>query len=322
MRRLGLLLLVPACGFNAPGADHPDATGSGSNTVDDASSVTSDAPVDAPACGIRTDRRGKTTRTIQAGGLERRYHVYLPAASSPNTPMPLVYVHHGYTMSGDQMYDLTRYAQLADAEGIAVAFPDGQGGALSAGAPWNVGEDVCPSTVGVVPVAEGDDFAMLDAIRADISQDQCIDDRHVYVTGFSMGGYFSNHAGCMRDDIRAIAPHSGGTHDLAGCTSGPKPVILFHGTADPVIPTSCGRSAADEWAAHNGCAMTKTERTVTGGKCYSYDGCPAGGQVDICTFTAMGHCWAGGPLSMGIYACSLYADATALEWQFFKTWAW
>lgn len=314
MRWLGLPLLITACGSSPAGTVEPD----GEVVIDAAH----DAAIDAPACGTRSDRRGKTTRTLEAGGLERRYHVYLPAAASPKAPMPLVYVHHGYTMSGDLMFDITRYAELADAEGIALAFPDGQGGALSAEAPWNVGEGVCNAVTGAPPIATGDDFALLDAIRADVSEDQCIDEHHVYATGFSMGGYFTHHAGCMRDDLRAIAPHSGGTHDLSGCTGGPKPVIIFHGTADPVIPTSCGRSAADAWAQHNGCATTTTSRDVQGGTCVSYDGCPAGGQVELCTFTLMGHCWAGGPLSTGIYSCPPYADATALEWQFFKAYAW
>ena len=53
-----------------------------------------------------------------------------------------------------------------------------------------------------------------------------------------------------------------------------------------------------------------------------YDGCPAGGQVELCTFTAMGHCWAGGAASAGIYSCPAYDDATRLAWQFFKTDAW
>ena len=30
------------------------------------------------------------------------------------------------------------------------------------------------------------------------------------------------------------------------------------------------------------------------GQCYVYDGCPADGQVELCTFDAMDHCWAGG----------------------------
>src|SRR5438132_1595276 len=81
----------------------------------------------------------------------------------------------------------------------------------------------------------GDDFAFMDAMQADVLEDQCLDDNHIFLTGFSMGGYFAHHVGCMRPDIRAVAPHSGGTHDLSACTTGHKPIIIFHGTADVVI---------------------------------------------------------------------------------------
>ncbi len=202
-------------------------------------------------------------------------------------------------------------------------FPDGQGGPLSNAAPWNVGPGVCSSTAGAPPNATGDDFAMIDAITADLAEDQCLDREHVYVTGFSMGGYFSHHAGCMRPDIKGIAPHSGGAHDLTACPSVKKPVIMFHGTGDTLVPASCSDPrAASAWAQHNGCASTTTSRAVTGGTCERYDGCPAGGQVEVCTFTAMGHCWAGGALASGVYACPAYESATQLAWQFFKTDAW
>jgi poly(3-hydroxybutyrate) depolymerase len=42
--------------------------------------------------------------------------------------------------------------------------------------------------------------------------------------------------------------------------------------------------------------------------------------VELCTFNAMGHCWAGGPGPT--YGCPTYADATRLEWQFWKMFAW
>src|SRR6185295_16995528 len=100
----------------------------------------------------------------------------------------------------------------------------------------NVGAGVCPSIAGAPPNATGNDFPFMDAMRADVAADQCVDPDHVFVTGFSMGGYFSHHAGCMRDDVRAVAPHSGGTHDLTGCAAPRKPIIMFHGSADPVIP--------------------------------------------------------------------------------------
>ena len=290
------------------------------------------APDAAPTCGRRVGMRGKTNRTIQAAGLDRTYIVYLPAGVDPATPVPLVFVHHGYTMSAQAMYEITNYAALADSEHVAVAFPDGQGGPDSFGAPWNVGTNVCPASGGGTPPhATGDDFAMLDAIKADISLDQCLDDAHVFVTGFSMGGYFSHHAGCMRDDIRAVAPHSGGTHSLATCTTQHKPIIIFHGAADTIVPIGCDDPAALQplgvtasataWAAKNGCATTTSPRLVQGGTCLYYDACPADGQVALCTFPGMAHCWAGGS-SASVFACPSYADATALEWSFFKQYAW
>jgi polyhydroxybutyrate depolymerase len=148
-----------------------------------------------------------------------------------------------------------------------------------------------------------------------------------------MGGYFAHHVGCMRPDIRAVAPHSGGTHDLGACIGGHKPIIIFHGDADPVIPVGCDdptapiiplgvTSSATAWAERNGCATSTTTTTVENGTCSYYEGCPSDGQVALCVLHGMGHCWAGGAADAGIYSCPPYANATQLEWQFFKTYAW
>jgi polyhydroxybutyrate depolymerase len=240
---------------------------------------------------------------------------------------------HGYTMSGQAMFDVTDAAKLADTEHFAIAFPDGQGGPDSQGAPWNVGSNVCPSYAGAPPVATGDDNAFIDAMTADIADDQCLDGDHEFMTGFSMGGYMSHHANCMRDDIRAAAPASGGTHDLASCAQGHKPIIIFHGASDPLIPAGCNdpdatlvngvTPAATAWAIHNGCNSTQTvEMSVHNGTCRAFKDCPADGQVTICTFANMGHCWAGGPSSAGVFACPDYEPATQLAWSFFKQHAW
>ena len=311
--RAAVLVLATACGST------PEIAGSVDAPPIDGVVADATVPLDARTCGQRSGMRGLTTRTVTAGGLTRRFHVYLPERDA-GTPMPLVFVHHGFTMSGQAMVDITRYRALADREGIAVAFPDGQGGANSFEPPWSVGSGNCSSTSGAPPVATGDDFAMLDAIQTELANDQCIDGDHIYVTGFSMGGYFSNHAACMYDRIRGAAPHSGGSHDLSGCVGGPVPVLVLHGTGDTLIPPSCGRQAAERWAAHNGCSTTTTSRSIDGGTCITYDGCPAGGQVEYCTFTAMGHCWAGGVFG-SIYACPTYAQATELTWEFWKTYA-
>lgn len=310
MKVLAAALALAACGSSSTGAP-PDAA-----------EVSVDAPPDAAPCGTRGGARGLSMRQMMVSGLSRTYRVYLPPGVSPDQRLPLVYVHHGYTMSGQKMVDITAYTALADTEHIALAFPDGQGGPDTLGAPWNVGVDVCASTSGPPPSATGDDFAFLAAMKADIAADQCVDDDHVFVTGFSMGGYFSHHAGCMLPVIRAVAPHSGGTHELSGCVNAKRPIIIFHGTSDAVIPASCGDSAASAWAAHNGCATTFTTRTIQGGMCRRWDGCPTGGQVELCTFDNMAHCWAGGAQGAGIFSCPAYEKATQLEWQFWKTYAW
>jgi len=305
--------------------------GSPPATVDDDGGIDGLAADAGGTCGLRAGPRGLTRREVTIDGLRRTYLVYLPASVPPGQPVPLVLVHHGFTMSGQQMHEITDYAALADSEGIALAFPDGQGGPESNTAPWNVGSGLCPSFFGAPPTATGDDFAFLDSMKADVAEDQCLDLEHVFVTGFSMGGYFSHHVGCMRPDIRAIAPASGGTNDLSQCITGNTPVIIFHGSSDALIPPGCNdpnalpvlgvTPAADAWAQKNGCSMTTTTRSVEGGTCYHYEGCPADGQVELCTF-AMGHCWAGGAASAGIYSCPTNASATLLEWQFFKQYAW
>ena len=257
---------------------------------------------------------------MTAGGVKRTYLVYLPALLDPNQPLPLVFVHHGYTMSGQAMHDITLYSALADKEGIAVAFPDGESGPNGAGPPWNVGTGVCGN--GAFEEATGDDFSFLVAMRADIEQDQCVDGAHVFLTGFSMGGYFANHVGCMRPDlVRAVAPASGGTHDFSTCVAGHKPVILFHGTADTVIAESCGTQARDYWVAKNGCSKTVQTEVVDGGSCEISQGCPPDGQVELCLFSGMGHAWAGGAPNL-TFSDPNYASATELEWAFFKTYAW
>jgi polyhydroxybutyrate depolymerase len=329
---------APAAGFDAAGGASP---GRESGSPVDAGSVDA-GPLeggspdgDAGPCATRSGQRGLTSRSLTVGGLKRTYLIYLPQTLDPSTPVPFVFVHHGLTMSGQAMYVITQYTALADSEGIGVAFPDGQSGPDSLEAPWNIGSGVCPATGGVPQVsASGDDFAFIEAMKADVLQDQCLDESHVYLTGFSMGGYFAHNVGCMMTDIRAVAPHSGGAHDLSACANAHEPILIFHGDADPIVPDGCddpgatkpigwsGPASADAWAAHNGCATTSTTTPVTNGTCTYFDGCPADGQVAYCILHGMGHCWAGGAEDGGIYSCPTYAGATQLEWAFFKQYAW
>ncbi len=115
-----------------------------------------------------TGMRGLTMQTAMVGGMARTYLMYLPPSLDPGTPAPLVFVFHGSTMTGQQMHDITQYANLADRESFAVVFPDGEGAPIYL-APWNVenpGQTVCGS--GQLINATGDDFGFMDAMKATV----------------------------------------------------------------------------------------------------------------------------------------------------------
>jgi poly(3-hydroxybutyrate) depolymerase len=133
----------------------------------------------------------------------------------------------------------------------------------------------------------------------------------VFVTGFSMGGYMSNQLGCQlgRARLRAVAPHSGGTHS-GECEGGPLPVLLLHGDADSLINYNCGTQARDYWIDRNGCTTGYDTWDITGGQCRFYRGCPADAPVVMCTFFGMDHAWAYPPM---------YESSSLLIWSFFST---
>jgi polyhydroxybutyrate depolymerase len=289
--------------------------------------------------------RGKTTRSLMVNGTSRSYVAYLPQSGSPTTAMPFVYVFHGASQDGSELFDITQYSVLADSEGIAVVFPDGQGVSSATSTtqlnPWNVSDNgaaVCGNG-NLVNNKNAVDFAFMDAIKTDLAQDQCLDAAHTFATGFSMGGYFTHHIACDRTDVKAAAPHSGGTlASLDTCKTGHLPIIIFHGTADPLIAPGCDDpnssaqagfpASATLWAQKNGCKATYATIPTDGsgggdGQCYLYDGCPADGQVELCTFTNMEHAWAGAATCTNcIGSGAAYASATQLEWSFFKKYAW
>jgi polyhydroxybutyrate depolymerase len=323
-----------------------DATGGADGAVEATRGAGDAAGSGSSGCGARSGMRGETFRTLTVGGSSRTYYAYLPSSASATQPAPLVFVAHGATMDGKGMIAVTGYEGVADSEGIAVAFLDGQNTNSMTGAstldPWNVsdnGAGVCGAGALANNPTASVDFDFLDAVKTDIAQDQCVDAAHVFATGFSMGGYFSHHVGCDRADIRAVGPHSGGTiASLASCKTGHVPIIIFHGTADGLIASGCDDpngtaqagfpASATLWAQKNGCQTTYQTMTETGsggnnGQCYLYDGCPSDGQVELCTFTGLGHAWSGSTMCPGCIGTGAnYPSATQLEWAFFKKYAW
>ncbi|MDB4973506.1 MAG: hypothetical protein JWN48_1847 [Myxococcaceae bacterium] len=257
---------------------------------------------------------------LQVGAASRTYIPYVGRGGRAETPAPLVFVHHGFTMSAQVMADLTSWKNIADREGLIIAFANGNTDSGGLSAPWNVGFPVCGVGSFVANPLQ-DDLGFVEAMIEDIKTLHAVDEQRIYTNGFSMGGYFANQIGCQRSGLlRGIAPHSGGASlDLCPAYE-PLPVLVLHGDADPLIDYNCGVDARDRWRERNGCSdqIERTE-TVLGGKCEYYAGCKA--AVGMCTFAGMGHGWAGAA-GLGLpfdYAGGIqYANAAELIWKFWK----
>jgi poly(3-hydroxybutyrate) depolymerase len=327
---------IGSAGSGGAGGAAGSAGASGMSGVGGAAGGAGSNPV-AACTGKPGMKRGKSKQMVMIGGMQRWYDYYAPSSLDPNTPVPLVLVPHGYFMDADIMYEVTKYAELAEKEKFVVAFPSGAGSTIL-DAPWNIGtpNPTCLATLGFLPMTQNDDQALVDEIIKFADADQCIDHNHVFMTGFSMGGYFTNTTGCNREEIKAIAPHSGGSHDFANCKVKNKPVLLMHFEGDELIPYMCATETRDRWLKLNGCKSEDPDVTmVKGGRCEYFKGCPANGQVAMCTFSPnppqsdeafKGHGWSGGyepqPVGLSGYAIPETESATNLSWEFFKKYAW
>ena len=143
------------------------------------------------------------------------------AGPPPSVAAPLVVLRHGGFVSGNQAEEAYGWDAAADAHGLVVAYPDGEGRA------WDVGGGCCgkPATEHV------DDVAFVTQVVTTLEHELPIDADRVYATGISNGGLLAYRLACDTDVFAAIGPDSATL--LGGCPSPARiSVIHAHGTAD------------------------------------------------------------------------------------------
>lgn len=250
--------------------------------------------------------------TIQMDGLNRTYHVHLPAAYNANVQYPVVIILHGARGQGEQIAAYTGFSGLADKENFIAVYPDGYNRL------WSVGWKDSNSQSKI------DDVAFIRQMIDNISSQYSVDQQRIYVTGMSMGGMFSHRLAIeLSDRIAAIAPVSGTLPErmAAQVPNGKMPVLMLHGTADPIVPYQGGlvgpqnfvqtgrlnvsnlsvEETARYWAKENGCQLEPvTAKTIDSN---SSDGTKvivthykaADGINDVWVYTVEdgGHTWPG-----------------------------
>jgi polyhydroxybutyrate depolymerase len=278
---------------------------------------------------------GWSARTLQSGGRERCYHLYIPPGYDPAQPAPVVLSLHGFVLNPDMQAAISRWHKLADQEGFLVVYPQG----TSYPRRWNAGP-----TWGADEV---DDVQFFRDILDDLSALTSVDHLRVYVNGFSNGGGMAVRIACdASDKVAAVGSVAGAVVDMSACNpSRSVPVMAFHGTADWIVPYEGGimsvvplRYGAELtqapssfvgveewvsiWADLNGCnppaEVLPQEGDVQGKR---YTGCNQDAQVVLYTIVDGGHQWPGGSTIPGAGKNSRHIDATEELWRFFQSYS-
>ncbi len=245
--------------------------------------------------------------TIVHDGITRNHITYVPSGYIPGTPMPLVFVMHGFTQSAEAMMNLTGFNALAEQEGFIVAYPNGVNNGWNTSSPFPGG-------------STADDVGYIGALRDTLITQLSIDTTRIYATGFSAGGYMSHKLGCESPKcFAAIASVSGTINngDVAGCAPQHTPgVMQIHGTGDFIVSyggsifSGLGVQAVlDLWTGDLDCVtpavITPFNSTV---EQQVYSPCNGGASVVHYKIDGGGHAWPTGAAF----------NATNIIWDFFQ----
>jgi len=256
-------------------------------------------------------------RTVTADGYTRTALVHVPPGYVPDGSAPLLLYLHGAGAPAGWAQDLfTRTRAFADTVGAVVVLPDG------IRAEWNAAQ---------AGGGRPDDVAFLTGLVDRVQAGFGTDARRTYVAGFSNGAAMAHTLACEAPGrFAAFAALAGYIADEGRCTPPvPVPVLIVHGTRDPLVEFSDGVAAAGFWAAHDGCggvtdeALPDTHADATSVVLHRYSGCEPGGGVLFYEVVGGGHQWPGGEIFLSevlLGRRNLDLDANAAIWAFVGAW--
>ena len=160
---------------------------------------------------------GKTLNDYKKESVSGRdIHVYAPSNLAPKSP--LLISCHGMDQDPNYQQENTHWEAVADTAGFVVVYPRGGTGMST----WDITGDK--------------DTKWMVEIIAQMVHEYDIDEKRVYLSGFSMGGMFTYNAmSKIADRIAAFAPTSGTNVMGASKAQRPVPIIHPHGTSDDVL---------------------------------------------------------------------------------------
>jgi polyhydroxybutyrate depolymerase len=266
--------------------------------------------------------------TIISSGEKRAYLLHVPESYNEATPVALVIAIHGFAEWPAHEALISHWNDVADEEGFIVVYPSGTRFPKR----WRASGTATNGDDPLIDVHFITD--LIDHLQAQYN----IDPARIYANGLSNGGGMSYLLACsLSERIAAVGSIAGAyLYPLGDCSpTRPVPMMVFHGTADPVVPYRGGPSRSFEvpfpfipaWVkgyatSVNHCSpapelFPSSGNDISGMR---YMGCDQDAEVVFYSIAGGGNSWPGGdPIPYWIVGkTSQSIDATRVMWEFFQ----
>jgi poly(3-hydroxybutyrate) depolymerase len=189
--------------------------------------------ISACPTSAQTVSGGDINISMPIDGETRTAILHVPLNYNPQRAYPLMLMFHGEDGSAQGIETTTDFDSVADANGFFVVYPETAPN--STDAEWDT-------------ALSSPDVGFIDALVTNIESTFTIDATSVYVSGFSHGAGMVHTLACLSSiQLAGLADVSEDLNDstVSGCPTAQNiPVVIFHGTCDPISPYENGASGA------------------------------------------------------------------------------
>lgn len=169
------------------------------------------APVNGTTTGFI---KGKNRFTVKIDGDDREYYVHVPSMYTGNTAVPVVFMLHGTSGDGEKFYNNSGWREVGEDENIISVFPSSwrycinDNGEIKNTTKWNTTPDAdwffCAGQTG------RNDIKFLSTVITELNAKYKIDNKRIYLAGFSNGGQMAAKCAIeLSDKLAAVAENAG-----------------------------------------------------------------------------------------------------------------
>ncbi|MBK7428751.1 MAG: alpha/beta hydrolase [Saprospiraceae bacterium] len=149
---------------------------------------------------------GKNRFTTEVNGDSREYFVHVPQNYDKTDPIPIVFMLHGTSGDGEKFYNISGWKELGEKEEILTVYPSSwsyciiEDGETKNTTKWNMYPGAFEFCNGQTP---RDDIKFLRQALTEIKTRFTVDEKRVYLVGFSAGGQMAFRCGVEMSDVLA-----------------------------------------------------------------------------------------------------------------------